>query len=68
MKKKTNDFSINFFRNGRCNNVNIMMTFTDLKYCFPGRLTITEFVMLSLVILQNSGMVDRYVGQILNQI
>ena len=45
-----------------------MMTVTDLKYCFPGRLTITEFVLLSLVMLEDSGMLDTYVGEILNKI
>ena len=39
----------------------------DLKYCFPGRLTITEFVLLSLVMLEDSGMLDTYVGEILNK-
>ena len=40
----------------------------DFKYCFPGRLTITEFVLLSLVMLEDSGMLDTYVGEILNNI
>ena len=44
------------------------MTVTDLKYCFPGRLTITEFVLLSLVMLEDSGMLDTYVGEIFNKI
>ena len=43
------------------------MRLTDLKYCFPGRLTITEFVLLSLVMLEDSGMLDTYVGEILNK-
>ena len=44
------------------------MTVTDLKYCFPGRLTITEFVLLSLVMLEDSDILDTYVGEMLNQI
>ena len=40
----------------------------DFKYCFPGRLTITEFVLLSLVMLEDSDMLDTYVGEILNNI
>ena len=44
-----------------------MMRLTDLIYCFPGRLTITEFVLLSLVMLEDSGMLDTYVGEILNK-
>ena len=36
--------------------------------CFSGSLTITEFVLLSLVILQYSGILDRNVGEILNNI
>ena len=55
-------------RNGRWNNVNIMMTLTDLKYCFPGRLTITEFVLLSLVMLEDLGMLDTYGAEIVNKI
>ena len=55
-------------RNGRWNNVNIMMTLTDLKYCFPGRLKITEFVLLSLVILEDSRMLDTYGAEIVNKI
>ena len=44
-----------------------MMRLTDLKYCFSGSLTITEFLLLSLVILEDSGMLERYFGDILNQ-
>ena len=44
-----------------------MMRLTDLKYCFSGRLTITEFVLLSLVMLEDLGMLDTYVGEILNK-
>ena len=36
--------------------------------CFSGSLTITEFVLLSLVILQYSGILDRNVSEILNNI
>ena len=43
------------------------MRLTDLKYCFPGKLTITEFVILSLIILEDSGMLDTYVGEIVNR-
>ena len=43
------------------------MRLTDLIYCFSGRLTITEFVLLSLVMLEDSGMLDTYVGEILNK-
>ena len=52
----------------RCNNVIIMMTLNNLKYCFSGSLTITEFVLLSLVILENSCILNRYVNEILNTI
>ena len=45
-----------------------IMRFIDLKYCFSGSLTITEFVLLSMMILEDSGMLDTYVGKILNQI
>ena len=45
-----------------------MITLTDLKYCFSGRLTITEFLLLSMVILEDSGIRDRYVSQIFKQI
>ena len=45
-----------------------MITVIDLKYCFSGSLTITEFVLLSLVILEDSGMLDTYIGEILNKI
>ena len=44
-----------------------MMIHKDLKYCSSGRLTITEFVLLSLVILENSGMLNRYLGEMLNK-
>ena len=49
------------------NNANDIITFIDLKYCFQGKLTITEFVLLSLVMLEDSGMLDTYVGEILNK-
>ena len=55
-------FSISHFNNG-----NDIITLIDFKYCFPGRLTITEFVVLSLVMLEDSGMLDTYVGEILNK-
>ena len=55
------------FRNGRWNNVNIMITLTDLKYCFSGSLTITEFLLLSMVILEEYVIRDRYVSEILKQ-
>ena len=42
-----------------------MIRLTDVKYGFSGSLTITEFVLLSLVILEHSGIVDRYVGEII---
>ena len=44
------------------------MTLTDFKYCFSGSLTMTEFLLLSMIILQNSGVLNRYVGKMLNQI
>ena len=44
------------------------MTLTDLKYCFSGSLTITEFVLLWLIILEDSGMMDTYVSEIVNKI
>ena len=44
------------------------MTVTYFKYCFPGRLTITKFVLLSLVMLEDSGMLHTYVGKMLNKI
>ena len=44
------------------------MTPTDLKYHFSGSLTITEFVVLSLVILEDLCMLNRYVSEILNKI
>ena len=49
------------------NNCNDIITLIDFKYRFPGRLTITEFVLLSLVMLEDSGMLDTYVGEILNK-
>ena len=45
-----------------------MMTVTDLKYCFSGSRTITEIVLLSMIILKDSGMLDTYVGKIFNKI
>ena len=54
--------------NGCWNNVNIVMTLKDLSYCFSVSLTITEFVLLSLAIWEDSGMLDIYVGDILNKI
>ena len=50
------------------NNCNDIITLIDFKYCFPGRLTITEFVLLSLVMLEDSGMLDTYVTEIVNKI
>ena len=50
------------------NNCNDIITLIDFKYCFPGRLTITEFVLLSLVMLEDSGMLDTYVAEIVNKI
>ena len=44
------------------------MTLKDLNYSFSGSLTITEFVLLSLVILEDSSNLDTYVGEILIQI
>ena len=44
------------------------MTLTDLKYCFSGSLTITEFVLLWQIILEDSGMLDTYVCEIVNKI
>ena len=43
-----------------------MMRPTDLKYCFSGRLTITVFVLMSLVMLEHLSILDTYVGEILN--
>ena len=45
-----------------------MMTLTDLNYCFSGSLTITELVLLSLVILEHSCILHTYVGEIVNTI
>ena len=50
------------------NNCNDIITLIDFKYCFPGRVTITEFVLLSLVMLEDSGMLDTYVAEIVNKI
>ena len=36
--------------------------------CFSGSMTITDFVLLSLVIVEDLGMLDRNVGEILNNI
>ena len=44
------------------------MTLTDLNHCFSGSLTITVFVLLSLVILEHSCILDTYVGEIVNTI
>ena len=44
------------------------MTLTDLNHCFSGSLTITVFVMLSLVILEHSSILDTYVSEIVNTI
>ena len=49
------------------NNCNDIITLLHFKYCFPGSLTITEFVLLSLVMLEDSGMLDTYVGEMLNK-
>ena len=37
----------------------------DFEYCFPGRLTIIEFVFLKCVMLEDSGMFDTFGGKIL---
>ena len=44
-----------------------MMTLTDFKYCFLGSLTITEFVLLLLVILEDYGMLNTYFYEMLNK-
>ena len=44
------------------------MTLADLIYCFSGSLKMTEFALLSLVIWEDSGMLDTYVGEIINKI
>ena len=44
------------------------MTLTNLNHCFSGPLTITEFVLLSLVMLEDSGMLDTYGTEIVNKI
>ena len=49
------------------NNCNDIIRLIEFKYCLPGRLTVTEFVLLSLVMLEDSGMLDTYVGEILNK-
>ena len=36
------------------------------KYCFPGRLTITEFVLLKLVMLEDFAVLDIFFGHIVN--
>ena len=56
-----------FCSSGVNHNGNGIITLLDLKYCFPGTLTITEFVLLSLVMLEDSGMLDTYVGELLNK-
>ena len=43
------------------------MTLKDLNYCLSASLTITEFVLLSMVILDDSCMLDTYVSEILNK-
>ena len=40
----------------------------DFKYCFPGRLAIIEFVLLKLVMLEDFGMLDKFVGTILKYV
>ena len=40
------------------------MTLKDLNYNFSGSLTMTEFVLLSLVILEDSCMLDTHVGEL----
>ena len=44
------------------------MTLTDLNHCFSGSLTITVFVLLSLVILEHLFILDTYVSEIVNTI
>ena len=44
------------------------MRLTDFKYSFSGSLTMTEFLLFSMIILQDLGMMNRYVGEMLNQI
>ena len=44
------------------------MTLSDFKNCFSGSLTITQFVLFLLVILEDWGMLNRYVGEMLNNI
>ena len=75
-KRKTNAVTSNivllhafiFLGNGRWTNVNIVMTLKDLNYCLSASLTITEFVLLSMVILEDSCMLDTYFSEILNKI
>ena len=43
------------------------MRLTDLKYCFSDSLTITEFVLLWLVILEDLGMLNTYMGEIVKK-
>ena len=74
-KRKRNAFSSNIlftilfcsFSIADNHNGNGIITLIDFKYCIPGRLTITEFVLLSLVMLEDSGMLDTYVGELLNK-
>ena len=72
-KRKRSAFSSNIlllvflFSSADYNNGNAIITLIDLNYCFPGRLTITEFVLLSLVMLEDSDMLDTYVGELLNK-
>ena len=42
--------------------------YTEMITCSSGSMTITDFVLLSLVIVEDSGMLDRNVGEILNNI
>ena len=60
-------YTVLFFSSADNHNGNGIITLIDLKYCFPGRLTITEFVLLSLVMLEDSCMLDTYVGELLNK-
>ena len=51
------------FSSGNCNNGNDII---HSKYCFPGRLTITEFVLLKLVMLEDFAGLDTFFGNIVN--
>ena len=71
-KRRTGAFSSNniflllfaFFSIVHCNNVTVSI---DVSYYISGSMTMTEFVLLALVMLEDSGMLDTYVGEILNK-